>query len=210
MNVIVDGEPGFQVQGDPPDVLAVLAEVDGFLREKGRAIVSLVMDGEDIRAERARDLLHGKSLDTVGTLEVRSEAVAKLVEECLNELDAAVPELPVACRSLAAVFQGEHPENGFEPFHELATIWQTIKTRERMVVNALNLSLDDLVVDGVSGITLHEEFNRHLEEAAEALQAGDCILLGDLLEYELAPRAELEAGIVAALKEQLPKRCPPS
>ena len=38
-------------------------------------------------------------------------------------------------------------------------------------------------------------------EAAQAVLDGDCILIGDLLEYELAPRAEQEARIVALLQE---------
>ena len=40
------------------------------------------------------------------------------------------------------------------------------------------------------------------QDARKALEAEDCVLLGDLLEYELAPRAEAEAEVVALLRSQ--------
>lgn len=44
--------------------------------------------------------------------------------------------------------------------------------------------------------------NKFLAEAVGALESGDLVLLGDLLEYELAPRAEAEVRITALLRER--------
>jgi hypothetical protein len=128
------------------------------------------------------------------------------VNKCLDELVAILPDLPHACRSLAEVFHSGTPEDGYEPFQELANIWSLIKTREILVVDALHLDLNALEVGGQVVAGLHSELNGFLEEAAQALQDGDCVLLGDLLEYELAPRAELEAEIVAHLQEHAPAK----
>jgi hypothetical protein len=46
------------------------------------------------------------------------------------------------------------------------------------------------------------ELNSFLDEAAQALRDGDTVLLADLLEYELSPRAELEGEIVSLLRRQ--------
>ena len=202
MDVILDGERDFAVQGSPEDSLAVVGAVSDFLRERGRAIVTINADGEEILPQDLVTSLQGISVEQISVLEIGSGEVAALVETCLRELMAVLPELPNACRSLAEIFQGERPEEGYEPFEELANIWATIKKREAMVANALNLDLEGLEAGGQSISAIHLALNSHLEEAAQALVDEDCVLLGDLLEYELAPRAELETTIVAMLHEQ--------
>jgi hypothetical protein len=202
MDVIVDGNRDFSLQGEPEDVLAAVAAVSEFLQNKGRAILALKADGQNIAPEKLLDLLKGKSLAEVAVLEVESANVAELVEGSLKDLFDTLPELPKACHELAVVFQGSLPEEGFEPFQRLAEIWANVKSRELLVANALNLKLDDLHIGNQNVAALHEELNRYLTEAAEALESKDLVLLGDLLEYELAPRAEVETQIVSLLRER--------
>jgi len=204
MNVIVDGEANFRLDGEPKDVLAVVGAVTSFLQEKGRAILSLKVDGEAIPPAELVERLEDTPLEDAGTLEVESAEVGALVRECLGDVQASIPELPKACHELAQIFQGESPEDGFEPFQRLAELWGVVKSREQMAASALALSLDKLKIDHKPFDELHEELNQYLTEAAAALEANDCVLLGDLLEYELAPRAEMEAQILALLLEQVP------
>ena len=204
MDVIVDGERNFEVQGEPADVLSVVGAISDFLRGKGRALQSLALDGKEVTPDNLVAELEGIAPDTVSVLEVQSDDVTAMVTRCLKELTENLPELPVACRGLAEVFHGEDPEQGYEPFQELARIWGFVKTREALVANALEVDLDTVAVGGMPLAEMHRELNAFLEEAAQALQDGDCVLLGDLLEYELAPRAEQEAEIVALLEERAP------
>jgi hypothetical protein len=200
MEVIVDGERNFQVQGNPDTVLSVVVAASDFLREKGRAIFRVEIDGESISAEHLMETLEKRSPDSVNRIVIASEDLHTLVSTCLDELDSAMPDLPRVCRNLAEVFQSGNPETGYEPFQQVAEIWRHVKVREAQVAHALDLDLESLQAGGVSFKILHDELNRRLGEAAEALEANDCVLLGDLLEYELAPRAEAEAAIVAELR----------
>ncbi|MBI4556676.1 MAG: hypothetical protein HY706_03765 [Candidatus Hydrogenedentes bacterium] len=202
MDVIIDGQPDFRLQGNPTDVFAAVAAVGEFLREQGRAFQSVKVDGRSIAPDRLAPELSGKSLAETGTLDITSEELDTLIANALEELRRVLPELPQACHSLAAVFHSDRPQEGFEPFRQLAEIWEQVKAREGQVANALDLSFAALDVDGIPFHQWSEDLNRFLLEAADALAAGDCILLGDLLEYELAPRAEAEARIVAALQER--------
>ena len=206
MNVIVDGESNYDVKGDPKDILSVVAAVSDFLREKDRAILSVCLDNEDVSPESVTERLEGVSLDSHTTLEITSEDIRTMVDKCLVELQENLPELPTACRSLAEVFHGENPEEGFTPFDELANIWSHIKKRELLVANAINMDFSDTELGDKTVGEAHVELNGFLEEAVQALQDGDCILLGDLLEYELAPRAELELEIVALLRTRAAAR----
>jgi len=206
MDVIVDGARNFAVEGTPADALAVVAAANDWLRQRGRAMQAVVVDGQDIPPDSLAKSLAGRATDSIQTLEIQSETLGVLVDDCLATLQQHVPELPVACRSLAQVFQGETPDAGFDPFHQLAEIWGTVKERQLMVAAILGIDLDNLEVDGESFKQLHDELNGCLEEAATAIENGDTVSLGDLLEYELAPRAERESTIVALLQEQSPAK----
>jgi len=202
MDVKIDGVPVGTWEREPEDAIDALALIADGLRTQGRAMVSVTIDGRVLRPEEVSAELSGKSLDAVGALAVSSESVSALVAECLSDLEQVLPELPEACHRLAEVFQGDCPETGYEPFQQLAEIWSVIKERELQILSALGIDGDSLAIGGVPLAKAHEELNQFVEEAAGALQVRDCVLLGDLLEYELAPRAEAEAEIVALLREK--------
>ena len=204
MDVIVDGASNYSLQGAPEDVFGAVGAVSEFLRSQGRSVLSVKVDGEEVSPENIAQRLKGKPLADVLRLEIGSESTSSLVEECLSGLQEFLPELPQVCRNLAEVFQGEKPDEGFDPFVELAEIWGHIKTREALVANALELDLGDMEVDGKTVQSVHAELNQFLQEAEQALKDGDIILLADLLEYELAPRAELEVSIVSLLQAHIP------
>ena len=203
MEVIIDGRKGFQFKEEPQDVLAAVAKVSDVLRAQGRAVLSLMVDGRSVSPEGMMAQLENKPLSDVQTIAISTEAIHTLVNNCLAELERALPELPEVCHRLAEVFQSERPESGYEPFEQLAAIWKTIKEREIQIFNALDVDLSSIEVDGEPISRIHQELNQYIDEAAEALKAGDCVLLGDLLEYELAPRAETEAAIVALLRDRV-------
>jgi hypothetical protein len=206
MDVIVDGASNYNLKGNPEDVLGAVAAVSEFLRGQGRSVLSVKVNGEEVSPEALADRLKDTPIANISRLEIGSEQTAALVEDCLQGLQEFLPELPQVCRNLAEVFQGEKPEEGFDPFVELAEIWGQIKSREALVANALDLDMGQLEVDGRTVQTIHAELNQFLEEAEQALKDGDIILLADLLEYELAPRAELEVAIVSTLQAHIPAR----
>lgn len=200
MDVIVDGERNFRMEGNPKDVLSAVAAIGDSLRAKGRAILTVAADGKRMDSSETVHNIGGLAVSGVRVLEVHSGDVNTMVAESLQEMERVLPELPTACHSLAEIFQSSTPQHGYEPFQKLAEIWSHVKSRQLQVVNALHIPVNALRLNDKTFASLHEELNGYLEEAATALQAGDCVLLGDLLEYELAPRAELEAKIVALLQ----------
>ena len=99
----------------------------------------------------------------------------------------------------AVVTAAEHP-SVLSAFDELRA--QGHEVTVIPVGRAGQLDWDALDVDGSSVKEMHDKLNACLEEAADALTAGDCVLLGDLLEYELAPQAEAEVKIVSLLRDR--------
>lgn len=204
MDVYVDGEPHTLAEEASGTLLETVAVLSTRLQENQRALLAVRVDGEDISPEDLRTHAGDRSVEGIQRLELLSEPLNSLVEQSLRELDDHLPMLPQVCHKLAAVFQSEAPEEGYAPFQQLAEIWHAVKVREMQLANALNVRLDELVVDGKTVMQATEELNAYLRESEEAMRAGDSVALGDLLAYELAPRAELEGKIVAMLRERVP------
>jgi hypothetical protein len=203
MDVILDGEHNFAIEGAPESVLSVLGALDQFLQDRGRAMVHLTLDGEMVYPSQVNTRFSAMSPSEINRIEVQSASLEELVGQSIAELEDALPELPAACRRLAEVFHGEAPEDGFEPFNELARIWEHVKAQQARIAAVLQIDLKTLEVDGQPVSELHAQLNEFLVESVAALEAGDCVLLGDLLEYELAPRAERELELVALLKAKV-------
>jgi len=206
MQLIIDGDPNFALDAEVDDVLGAIVAVTRVLRERGRSVMAVKVDGEDIPYDTMVKALKEKPIDSVERVEIQSEDLSVLVDEAIDELETNLPQLPKVCHELAAVFQGEFPNEGYGPFRELATIWSHVKTRELQIANALNVDLGMLELQDKTLETHHDELNSVLEEALHAMEKKDTVVLGDLLEYELAPRAELEADIVTLLKEHAPEK----
>lgn len=201
MDVFVDGEERFAPSPEVEDGMSLMAELADYLHNEGRAMVGLRVNGEDVPPESLQDVMDERPTADIQTLEVTTQSVQEMVTKCLEELESSLPNLPEACRQLAEVFQSDTPETGYDPFRELAMLWGHIKNRELLVSEYLRLDFATLDLSGRPVSALHEELNTVLQEAAQAIQDGDTVLLGDLLEYELAPRAEDEVRIVALLQE---------
>jgi hypothetical protein len=200
MDVVIDGQPGLDT-GEATTVLEVVGLADEALQQRGRAMVGVTINGEPVSPEALTEQFDGVPAADAA-IEIISRPVSEMVIETLDEMAESLSELPVACQRLAAVFQGEHPHEGFAAFEELATIWNAVKTRQAMAASALDVDFEGLDIRGRAVSEHLRELNSFLDEAAQALRDGDIVLLGDLLEYELSPRAELEGEIVSLLRRQ--------
>jgi len=202
MEIIVDGNAQYPIDDQPDNLFELIVAIGQKLHEQGRSIMSVQLDDEAVSAEALLDSMKNKPLDTVQRLVITSENTRDLVYESLSEIEQSLPELPLACHELARLFQSETPDAGYEPFERLATIWGVIKERELMIANAMEMPLEELTVAGQPVKQFHDDLNGYLLEAMDALKSRDSVLLGDLLEYELAPRAEKETMIVDLLKKE--------
>jgi len=202
MKISIDNVAFSGLTEEPRDVLAAVAAVSDYVRTRGRAVMSVRVDGAHVTPEALAQTLRNKSAEDVDTLEITTEDIKSLVDNALSELEQVLPDLPQVCRRLAEIFQSEDPDSGYDPFHQLAAIWKTVKERQIQVASALDIDLNSAVVDGKPVAEHHTELNTLLAEAAEGIQKGDCVTLGDLLEHELPPRAEMEARIVGMLRSR--------
>jgi hypothetical protein len=206
MELIVDGDKSAIPAADSDLAMSTLETLSQQLHDQGRAIVKVLLDGADIPHSELAKTLGDRSVDSVSTLEIRTEPIDALIGQVLADLENTLPGLSRACHDLAQVFQSEAPHEGFEPFQNFADIWGYVKERQMQIAGALDLDLGTCAIKDKSLNHHHDTLNNILEEAARAIEQRDTVLLGDLLEYELSPLADLELEIVALLKEHASKR----
>ena len=204
MRVLVDGQP--YDAGGAASLAEVLADVDDALHAKGRGILAVRVNGRHVSATELPVALAGRTPQNVSQLEIDTDDMLALAEENIANIKEVLPELPVACHELAAVFHSTTPERGYDQFKQLADIWSSLKEQEQQIAAALDVEMSDLRVAEQSLKARHEALNRRLEESAAALEARDTVLLGDLLEYELAPFAETELAIIDLLEARVRER----
>ena len=181
--------PGVRAKLDPLSRLheislpgASVAEIDRLLTESG-----LGRDQAPSPESRERILELARSLDSE-----------------LEERIAEIIDPRIALRSTA---QGI--KSSIASLQEVSVLLQTGKDREAMaaiitfteltgrlvrlfplVRRQASLDLAAIAIDGTSFPDFYADFNATLTELVEAFGASDSVLIGDLLEYEVAPRLE--------------------
>lgn len=201
MEVLIDGIKGFQFSNSPDTLQSALNEIINYLSNKQLAMVKLKVNEQEVYPGRSLESIQEMSISNIRTLEINTYPMNQLVAESIADLELYSPELSELCCEIAQVFQSENPDEGFDPFQKLSAIWSEIKKREALIINLLrsHITEDNPTIQMIK--EHHDELNHVLEEAYKSLENNDCIGLGDLLEYELAPLAEKEPTIVGQLKQ---------
>jgi len=156
--------------------------------EDDAAAFFLRADISDIHA------LAGRAFSGEG-LSVRE--LALMAEERLREVAGPEDEL-AGCEALVKSVAGRMEELPLDiqtgkDQRAVETIQHFSRTGEKLfriffIFESEGLSLDTFLVDGLPGRAFMEEFTAALTEISAAYENKDTVLVGDLSEYELAPR----------------------
>ncbi len=202
MQILLDGQPYLSLQSAPPSLREALIEIDQHLEANGRAMQSVEVDGENISADELPHEFAGRAAAQFQRLHVTSANVSELVLEAIGEVEAVLPELPVACQALATVFAGDDPGEGLEPLGDLLEIWEGLReTRERIVV-ALSLNFAAVAFDGRTVAEYDQSLEMMIGRVHEAIEKQDFRAAADLIAYDLNTFAEQEPGLFKELRAQ--------
>jgi hypothetical protein len=174
----------------------ILGSVEAECEKSGMTVTGLKADGQEIPADRL-DALFSGGIDSVGTLELSTISggeLREMIRELGNRFTACIPHL-----------------------QEIPVLLQTGKDLKVMeIINAFSSDLKSLYqilpllsIAGfpstgpeINGILLTDypaELSPILKEMMGALESKDTILVGDLSEYELAPRIEHLGSVLQAV-----------
>jgi len=201
MEIIIDGIKGFTFTKPFNTLQSALNEIMDYLNKEQLAMVKLKVNEQEVYPGKSLEAIQDMNTSNIITLEINTYPILQLIEESIADLELYTPELGDLCREIAKVFQSEKPDEGFDPFQKLSGIWGEIKKRESLIINLLGSHLNKTDPTVLKIQEHHDKLNQVLEDAYKSLKNEDCIGLGDLLEYELAPLADKEPEIVKQLKQ---------
>jgi hypothetical protein len=205
MDVLIDNQ-AYPLPSGTATLIEALRAVNEALRERRRGVVKFLVDGRPMRPEQLQEEEGKAPISEIGRVEITTADLDAMAMETLDRLEESVSELPTVCRQIADVFRGENPAEALQPFEQMAEIWSYIRDEEVHVASALGVDLAEMEVGGQSLQEASQELNRHLQAAINALGRSKMGVVGDILEHDLAPKAELEAEIVAQLRAEAETR----
>lgn len=167
-------------------VIATLAEEFPSVREAATGLLAAVepriraafavLDSPWNDAEAGWRAAQSLALEAEGIRRELQNPWAALTET-LDALDSSL----VGLEAVPGLFQKGRDRDGLDLILHLFTVFEDLGRRAALVRRRLG-------GDDAAWARFHAELQPLLEESAEALAAGDTVLLTDLLEYELTPR----------------------
>lgn len=202
MKIIINGKEEFRVPENAKTLIDILEILIDYLSNNNLGLVKLRVNEQNVYPGESLKAIQNMEISNIHTLEITATPILQLLQDSISELERYTPELSNICYGIAELFQSENPSEGLGPFQRLTEIWGEIKNREAVIVNSLSKYLKNQESSIVGEIVEHHrELNQYLDEAYKALSNEDMVSLSDILQYELAPRAEKELEIVNLLRK---------
>ncbi|MCQ2579571.1 MAG: hypothetical protein MJ159_02605 [Treponemataceae bacterium] len=196
MNIILDGVNLDITIENEKNIGDILKALETELEMNSATMVEVTADNTIVPAEKLDDLFV-TPIDQVQTLEVKS-ITAKEVADVLKHLFKTFENLAEKLENIPVQLQKNEDKNAMNTVTELADalslLFQTIP-----YVNLFPETFDNLTIESKRLTSFVSDFPSLLEDFRKAVESNDTVLIGDLAEYEIAPRlrqlAELQKSL---------------
>ena len=160
----------------------VLLEAQKQLEADGRIIVEVLLDG----APLVGDDLFDRQNEAVGnaTLNLVTANPRELVIDTLGEIHRMLEVAGESQTQAADSLQRDDPAGAYESIGEAMTIWQQTERAVRESAQIMEITLEDLIIDGKTFSELTTHLIEQLGTLRSLLQSRDTVALADTLQYE--------------------------
>jgi len=165
----------------------ILGSIEAECEKSGMTITGLKADGKEIPAENLDELFSG-AIDSVATIElttISGEDVRTILRKLGTRFTACIPEL----QDVPVLLQTGKDMKVMEIINSCSSDLRNLY----QVLPLLSITGIPTCGPDINGVFLTDypaELSPILQELMGALEGKDTILVGDLSEYELAPRIE--------------------
>ena len=185
MDVILDGVNLDITIENEKNIGDILKALERELELNSATMVEVTADNTVISAEKL-DSFFETPIDKVNTLEVKS-VTAKEVADVLKYLFETFEDLATKLEAIPVQLQKNEDKTAMNTVTELADalslLFQTIP-----YVNLFPENFDNLTIESKRLSSFVSDFPSLLEDFRKAVESNDTVLIGDLAEYEIAPR----------------------
>lgn len=185
MNILINGQRiDFETEGEKT-VGEILGAMEGECEKSGLTVTGVRVDGVDVAAADM-DALFGRDANTVGDIEL-STMSGKDVREMITALGTRFAGHGDQLVEVPVLLQTGKDLRVMETINALSNdLYQLYQLLPLMPLAGIGGGGPD--VDGVALTDIPSSLSPLLKDLLRALESKDTILVGDLSEYELAPK----------------------
>lgn len=195
MDLYINGSKiDFATEGEKT-VGEALGSIESACEKEGMTITGIRADGKDIPAGELDDLFAG-TIDSVGTIELATIS-GNDVKALIRELGGKFADSASQLRDIPVQLQTGKDLSVMETINSFSSNLQDLY-RLIPLLSITGLPPNEPAIDGIALGAYPSELTPLLTDLLDGLKNHDTILVGDLSEYELAPRIErLGAALVS-------------
>lgn len=201
MDVYLDEQP-LTVSEMPSTLGELISRARETAAKGGRVIVSVFCDGRDI-SNNDLEARRAEPADSLSRVEFTSGHPAQIVQDALAQaltiLDGTEPE---CARVVEWLTQGQ-TQQAATALGQCFRAWAQVHTAIIQSVALLGLDLETMVVNGQRLEAALLAIADQLKQVKEVLEAGDYVLLADLLQYEFGQSTGRWRGTIEAIQARL-------
>ena len=174
----------------------ILGSLEAECEKSSMTITAIKIDGQNIPAEQL-DAFFTRAPDSVAKIELETTSGNTIISQLRNlgkDLISCVPrlqEIPVQLQTGKDLDVLETIKD-FSSF--LQTLYQIIP-----LLSITDVVSEDISIDGIPLPAYPAEMSPFLTDLFEALKNKDTVTVGDISEYEIAPRIECLGNVLAGI-----------
>jgi len=199
LSCVIDGQLRNLHLNGCESLAAILDDVNLDLAKGGKFIASLRVNGEEVEGNvKTAD----RCLDGVVSIEIMTDTPICLVGKILDEGQNYIDGLMEFLKGVAGNYSAGS-DCADDSFDEAVQGLQWFVQMTDFIESTLKLDFNRLTFNGRTITEYVHNLNGILLEMAGAQEAGDPVLLADVLEYDLVPHLEEWGEIYILFKEKL-------
>jgi len=203
MQVIIGGID-VDLSGTGVRTLGELIEaVQDAAAEKNEVIVNIALNGQQLGPDQEM-AQHGRECGAADVVEFTVQNASAVLAGAIEQTRESLPVLKDKLEEVAAALQGGSRQAAFSLFSDCLIHWRQIVHLLQVSQECLGYDPKDVRVEGCSLQQMNEELLTTLQETKQAMERGDLVSLGDLVEYELSEMARQEEVVLDHLRGMVP------
>ncbi|UCG33328.1 MAG: hypothetical protein JSU68_01610 [Phycisphaerales bacterium] len=199
MDAFLDNEPWDHCLTDGDKLEALLALVNRDAADKGRTVIAIYCDGQEVNAEQLTEAL-AKPLSKFQRVELSSLPASEVAAAVLNQAAALVQETERNQCDIVELLNEGNTVRGMELLAGSFRLWQQAHEAVLQAVRLGRVDLDDVQVEGTPSVDIISGLRDRLAQIKESLEARDYVMLADILQYEIGDTVQRWKSLIAELR----------
>ena len=196
VNISLNGAPlDFELEGGKT-AGEVMAQLEALCEGAGMTITLVRSDGREI-PEAELDAFFAADVASIGNLEIETISGAEILQMA-GVAAADFAQLSADLQDIPLLLQTGRGHDAMDTIMRLSERLQDL-SRLLPLLSLSGIPLEALQVDGMNPGEYLASIFPFMEEITEALETQDTVTIGDISEYEIAPRIEEISGFLSAV-----------